>query len=114
MAFLSVETLDPVLISHLLDFSPVPKDNVAREPLPMIDPTWFKSRTKIPRQPKALLPVPHGGLKSLYTESYNGPSDVKAKENFYCPVDTPWVLPRKFFFQCCIIRIFFNSNPLIC
>jgi hypothetical protein len=39
VAFLSVETLDPVLISHLLDFSPVPKDNVAREPLPMIDPT---------------------------------------------------------------------------
>ena len=98
MAFLSVETLDPVLISHLLDFSPVSKDNVAREPLPMIDPTWFKSRTKIPRQPKALLPVPHGGLKSLYTESYNGPSDVKAKDNFYCPVDTPWVLPRKFYF----------------
>lgn len=73
--------------------NPVPKDNVRREQLPMIDPTWFKSRTKIPRQPKSLLPVPHGGLKSLYTESFIQPTDVKAKENFFCPVDTPWVLP---------------------
>lgn len=73
--------------------SPVPKDNVPREKLPMVDPTWFKTRTTIPRQPKALLPVPHGGLKSLYAESFQQPTDVKAKENYYCAVDTPFVLP---------------------
>lgn len=76
--------------------SPVPKDNVPRERLPMVDPTWFKTRTTIPRQPKALQPVPHGGLKSLYAESFQQPSDVKAKENYYCAVDTPFVLPSKF------------------
>lgn len=79
--------------------SPVPKDNVPREKLPMVDPTWFKTRTTIPRQPKALLPVPHGGLKSLYAESFQQPTDVKAKENYYCAVDTPFVLPGKFSFM---------------
>ncbi|KAK3102684.1 hypothetical protein FSP39_013124 [Pinctada imbricata] len=83
----------PKAWGHGLKHNPIPKDNVPREPLPMVDPTWFKSRTKIPRQPKAMLPVPHAGLKPLYTDSYVKPSDVKAKENFFCPVDTPFTLP---------------------
>lgn len=88
--------------------SPIPKDNVPREKLPMVDPTWFKTRTNIPRQPKALLPVPHAGLKSLYAESFQQPTDVKAKENYYCAVDSPFVLPGNIY----IINI--NKYPLIC
>lgn len=84
----------PKAWGHGLKHNPVPKDNVPREKLPMVDPTWFKTRTTIPRQPKPLLPVPHGGLKSLYAESFQQPTDVKAKENYYCAVDTPFVLPE--------------------
>lgn len=88
--------------------SPIPKDNVPREKLPMVDPTWFKTRTNIPRQPKALLPVPHAGLKSLYAESFQQPTDVKAKENYYCAVDTPFVLPGNIYIidiNKCLIEI---------
>lgn len=88
----------------------------------MVDPTWFKTRTTIPRQPKALQPVPHGGLKSLYAESFQQPSDVKAKENYYCAVDTPFVLPSKFLdnytFHVCvsgiISQIFTCNNMHTC
>ncbi|KAJ8298646.1 hypothetical protein KUTeg_022706 [Tegillarca granosa] len=83
----------PKAWGHGLKHNPIPKDTVPREQLPMVDPTWFKSRTKIPRQPKTMIPVPHGGLKSLYTESFIQPSDVKAKENYYNAVDTPFTLP---------------------
>ena len=71
----------------------------------MVDPTWFKTRTRIPRQPKAMIPVPHGGLKTLYGASYAGPSDVKLKENNFCAVDTPWVLPRKYMFNSVLLTL---------
>lgn len=32
-------------------------------------------------------------MKSLATDSYQRPSDVKMKESEFCPVDTPYVLP---------------------
>jgi len=34
------------------------------------------------------------GLKTLVAESYQKPSDVKVKEIFSCPVDTPWVIAK--------------------
>ncbi|KAK3602620.1 hypothetical protein CHS0354_034204 [Potamilus streckersoni] len=77
-----------------LKHNPLPKDTVPREPLPMRDPTFFTTRTKIPRQPKTLVPVPHSGLKSLKQDSYTWPSDVKRKEAMFCPVDTPYTLPE--------------------
>lgn len=83
----------PKAWGHGQKHNPLPKDTVPREQLPMVDPIWFKTRTKVPRIPKPLIPVPHKGLKSLYAESFMQPSDVKAKENQFCPVDTPWTLP---------------------
>ncbi|CAG5118486.1 unnamed protein product [Candidula unifasciata] len=61
--------------------------------LPMRDEVVFHDATTIPRLPKANVPVPHGGLKTLYTDSYQAPSHVNMKENYYCPVDTPFRLP---------------------
>ena len=45
--------------SNIFFSSPLPKDTVPREPLPMRDPTWFKTETKIRRLPNSLVPVPH-------------------------------------------------------
>ncbi|XP_013409529.1 uncharacterized protein LOC106173086 [Lingula anatina] len=84
----------PKAWGHGQKHNPVPKDTVPRENLPMRDPTWFKFKTKIPRQPNAMLPVPHSGLKSLQQDSYVTPSDVKLRDIFFCPVDTPYVLPE--------------------
>ena len=40
-------------------YSPIPKDSVPREPLPMRDEMVFKSATKIRRIPPSYIPVPH-------------------------------------------------------
>lgn len=37
--------------------------------------------------------VPHDGIRSIQTTSYQTPSDPKMREIFSCPVDTPWVIP---------------------
>lgn len=78
---------------HGLHHNPLPKDNVPRDKLPMRDEMVFPTATKIPRLPKSLVPVPHAGLKTLYGESFQTPSHVNMKENYYCPVDTPFKLP---------------------
>lgn len=59
----------------------------------MRDATFFTTKTKIPRPPQAMVPVPHSGLKSEQKDQYTRPSDVKAKEANFCPVDTPYNLP---------------------
>ncbi|KAF6040896.1 hypothetical protein EB796_000797 [Bugula neritina] len=60
----------------------------------MVDSMQFKHRTKyIPRLPNAMVPVPHGGLKSEKTDRYQNPMDVKRAKDVYIPVDTPFVLP---------------------
>uniref|UniRef100_A0A0B6ZBH8 Uncharacterized protein n=1 Tax=Arion vulgaris TaxID=1028688 RepID=A0A0B6ZBH8_9EUPU len=84
----------PKAWGHGQHHNPLPKDNVARDKLPMRDELMFPSATKIPRLPKAHVPVPHGGLKTLYDDSYQFPSHVNMKENYYCPVDTPFKLPE--------------------
>lgn len=38
------------------------------------------------------LHVPRG-LKTEYSDLYISPSHVRMRENFYCPVDTPYTLP---------------------
>lgn len=79
---------------HGMHENPLPKDTVPREKLPMVDHMQFKYSTKtIPRQPTALIPVPHHGLKTLQKESYQNPSDVKRTEDIYIPVDPPFTLP---------------------
>lgn len=70
--------------------NPIPKDSVPREPLPMVDSTWFKSRTKVINVPRSAVPVPHSGLRSEKQDNYTRPSDVKMKEIYYCPVDSPY------------------------
>ncbi|XP_078588069.1 stabilizer of axonemal microtubules 3-like [Branchiostoma floridae x Branchiostoma japonicum] len=84
----------PKAWGHGLKHNPLPKDasRISRE-TPMRDITWFPTATRIPRLPKKLSPVPHSGLKTLYSQSYIEPSDVKSKDIFSCPVDTPWVIP---------------------
>lgn len=67
----------------------------------MRDTTFFRSKTKVPRQPKAMVPVPHSGLKSEFADQYKRPSDARVKEAMFCPVDTPYTLPGKFF-KCCV------------
>lgn len=83
----------PKAWGHGLKDNPLPKTSVPREQLPMRDTTFFKTATKVPRPPKAMVPVPHSGLKSEFTENFTRPSDVKMKEAMYCPVDTPFTLP---------------------
>ncbi|KAK6183852.1 hypothetical protein SNE40_002376 [Patella caerulea] len=83
----------PKTLGFGLKQNPLPKDNVPRDRLPMRDTLIFPTKTKIPRQPKALVPVPHSGLKTIYKDQYSRPSDVRMKNNFYCPVDTPYTLP---------------------
>ncbi|KAK6973335.1 hypothetical protein BgiMline_024537 [Biomphalaria glabrata] len=78
---------------HGLHHNPLPKDNVPREKLPMRDEMIFPTATKIPRIPKSAVPVPHTGLKTVYDDSYQFPSHVNMKENYYCPVDPPFKLP---------------------
>lgn len=84
----------PKAWGHGLKHNPLPKTSVPREQLPMRDATFFTTRTKVPRPPQALVPVPHGGLKSEQKDQYTQPSDVKVKEANFCPVDTPYVLPN--------------------
>ena len=43
----------------VIPFSPLPKDNVKRDKLPMRDELLFPTATKIPRIPKGHMPVPH-------------------------------------------------------
>ncbi|BFZ16194.1 hypothetical protein BsWGS_19233 [Bradybaena similaris] len=83
----------PKTMGHGLHHNPLPKNNVPRDGPPMRDAMVFHDATKIPRLPKANVPVPHGGLKTLYIDSYQAPSHVNMKENYYCPVDTPFRLP---------------------
>lgn len=52
----------PKAWGHGSKLNPLPKDSIPREPFPMRDATWFSSRTKIPRMPKAMVPVPHKGM----------------------------------------------------
>ncbi|KAK2163037.1 hypothetical protein LSH36_87g06000 [Paralvinella palmiformis] len=82
----------PKAWGHGLQHNPLPKDSVPRQKPPMRDEMVFKSETKIRRVPQKLVPVPHSGLKTEYSE-YEKPSDVKMKEIYYCPVDTPYNLP---------------------
>nr|CAB3262789.1 uncharacterized protein LOC100183262 [Phallusia mammillata] len=84
----------PKAWGHGAKENPLPKDSVPRERPPLRDPTWFPSSTKIPRLPKPMVPVPNKGLTTLVTESYQKPSDVKVKEIFSCPIDTPWVIAK--------------------
>ncbi|KAK7481500.1 hypothetical protein BaRGS_00027262 [Batillaria attramentaria] len=72
----------------------LPPHSVPRENLPMRDTMVFPTATKIPRQPKPLVPVPHSGLKSEYDDHYVKQDHVRQKENYYCAVDTPYVLPQ--------------------
>lgn len=84
----------PKVWGHGLHENPLPKNTVPREKLPMVDSMQFKHRTKyIPRLPNAMVPVPHGGLKSEKTDRYQNPMDVKRAKDVYIPVDTPFVLP---------------------
>jgi len=83
----------PKAWGHGLHHNPLPKDTVPRDKLPMRDTTRFPTATRVPRIPKAHVPVPHGGLKSEQTEMYQAPSHVNMKENYYKPVDTPFKLP---------------------
>lgn len=83
----------PKAWGHGLKENPLPKTSVPREQLPMRDTMVFKTKTKIPRPPKSMVPVPHSGLKSEHMDMFTHPSDVKAKEAIYCPVDTPFTLP---------------------
>lgn len=59
---LNIAQLFSVLPKHdvhcLLDSS-LPKHTVPREKLPMRDTMVFPTATKIPRPPKAMIPVPH-------------------------------------------------------
>lgn len=84
----------PKAWGHGLHHNPLPKDNVPRGKQPMRDETMFPTATRVPRIPKAHVPVPHSGLKSLQAESYQHPSHINMKENFYKPVDTPFKLPE--------------------
>jgi len=84
----------PKAWGHGNKLNPLPKDSVPRERLPLRDPTWFPASTKIPRMPKPMVPVPHKGLETLVKDSFKRPSDVKVKEIFSCPIDTPYVLSK--------------------
>lgn len=83
----------PKAWGHGLKENPFPKTAVKRDPLPMRDTMVFPTATKVPRPPKAMVPVPHSGLKSEKMDRYVRPSDIKGKEAVYCPVDTPFTLP---------------------
>ncbi|XP_060556411.1 stabilizer of axonemal microtubules 3-like [Ruditapes philippinarum] len=83
----------PKAWGHGLKANPLPKTSVPREQLPMRDTTFFTTKTKVPRPPKAMVPVPHSGLKSEHADRYTRPNDVRFKEAIYCPVDPPFTLP---------------------
>lgn len=69
----------------------------------MRDTLRFPTATKVRYIPQKLVPVPHTGMKQLYADSYDSPSDVKAKEANFCPVDTPFTLPREYYLTCQIL-----------
>ena len=106
----------------LLSFcSPLPKSSVPYPREPMIDNMIFREATRVRRIPNSFVPVPHGfvtlftyhltqfqslmfclndvwsrfsGLKSEQQENYQLPNDVKSTQDVYCPIDTPYELPR--------------------
>lgn len=84
----------PKAWGHGVQHNPLPKDTVPRERPPMRDNIWFKSATKVPRQPKSFVAVPHSGLKTLHAESFQSPADTKMRADRFCPVDTPYHLPK--------------------
>ncbi|PVD18243.1 hypothetical protein C0Q70_21769 [Pomacea canaliculata] len=84
----------PKAWGHGQKHNSLPKHTVPREKLPMRDTMVFPTATKIPRPPKAMIPVPHQGLKSEYAGNYVPQDHVRQKENYYCAVDTPFVLPN--------------------
>ena len=84
----------PKAWGHGLHHNPIPKESVPRQPPPMRDEMVFKSETRIRRVPPKSVAVPHSGLKTEYSGHYQRPSDVKMREIYYCPVDTPYVLPE--------------------
>ncbi|KAK1152099.1 hypothetical protein AOXY_G31697 [Acipenser oxyrinchus oxyrinchus] len=62
-------------------------------------PTPFLEATPtgqcFPRLAPKTIPVPHTGLKPLSQDSYSSPEHPSKVQNRYCPVDTPWGLPRQ-------------------
>ncbi|XP_051899177.1 uncharacterized protein LOC127585615 [Pristis pectinata] len=87
----------PKVWGHGLKENPLPKEaqRIVRQPGPMIDPAVFPAPTRIPRQPKHLPPVPNRGLKTLFQESYQPPSDVKRTQDVFCPLRAPWVVTQE-------------------
>jgi hypothetical protein len=83
----------PKAWGHGSKHNPLPKDSVAREPLPMRDTMVFKTATRVPRIPHAFQHVPHSGLKSEYDDRYLVPSDPKRTQAVFCPLDQPYLLP---------------------
>jgi len=83
----------PKAWGHGSKHNPVPKHTVPRDKLPMRDTMVFREATKIPRIHKPMIPVPHAGLKSEYTDHFLKQDHVRGKENYYCAVDTPFKLP---------------------
>lgn len=83
----------PKAWGHGLKHNPVPKDSVPREQPPMRDTMVFKSATQVRRIPPKSVPVPHTGKTTEHRDNFQQPSDVKMREIYYCPVDTPYVLP---------------------
>ncbi|XP_069765245.1 stabilizer of axonemal microtubules 3-like isoform X2 [Narcine bancroftii] len=77
---------------HGLKENLLPKggQQIFRDSRPMTDPTVFSVSTRIPRLPKRLPPVPNRGLKTLFQESYQPPSNVKWTQDVFCPLRVPW------------------------
>ncbi|XP_002731919.3 stabilizer of axonemal microtubules 3-like [Saccoglossus kowalevskii] len=85
----------PQAWGHGTKHNPLPPGSVPRERLPMRDDIWFKTRIKEPvRWPEKFKRVPHSGMRTEKQAKYIEPSDLRMKQNYLCPVDTPWVLPE--------------------
>ncbi|TGZ70383.1 hypothetical protein CRM22_003234 [Opisthorchis felineus] len=76
-----------------LPFSPIPKESVPRERLPLRDRVLFKEATDHTRVRPVTFHVPHTGLKTIYQDDFDQPSSVLRTEDRLCPVETPFVLP---------------------
>ncbi|KAJ8023822.1 hypothetical protein HOLleu_36368 [Holothuria leucospilota] len=84
----------PQAWGHGTKHNPLPNSSVPRERGPMRDKMVFKTPVVEPvRWPEKFKRIPHDGIKSIQTTSYQTPSDPKMREIFSCPVDTPWVIP---------------------
>ncbi|XP_071500726.1 stabilizer of axonemal microtubules 3-like [Diadema antillarum] len=80
---------------HGTKHNPLPKAAEVHKRPPMTDEMVFKTPIQEPvRWPERFQRVPHSGMKSTATSSYQQPSDPKMTELFSCPVDTPWVIPK--------------------